>query len=126
MGCTIDPNDVAPYIAPGDPLPPTLLSLEQLLANGEKTSGDTPLYPLDALSGNSPAAFALPTSPLPFTLPTLGPSQLSLLATGGRVQEQSRMGKSGKGYVVFDVDAPPRAVWDVLLNFNGYPEAIPT
>ena len=45
---------------------------------------------------------------------------------GERVQEQSNMRREGKGFVVVDVKAPVKAVWDVLLDFESYPQTIPT
>jgi hypothetical protein len=80
----------------------------------------------DALSGDFSAAFSMPVSPLPFTLPQLTGAQLSQLCKGERVQEQSDMGRQGKGFVVIDVKAPAKDVWDVLLDFESYPKTIPT
>ncbi|CAJ1966545.1 unnamed protein product, partial [Cylindrotheca closterium] len=64
--------------------------------------------------------------PIPFKLPTLRPEQKALLAKGERVQEQARMGREGSGYVVLDVKAPPYVVWECLLDFESYPQTIPT
>eukprot|EP00536_Pseudo-nitzschia_multiseries_P003314 jgi/Psemu1/301876/fgenesh1_kg.50_\ len=36
------------------------------------------------------------------------------------------MGREGSGYVVLDVEAPPYVVWECLLDFESYPELIPT
>lgn len=80
----------------------------------------------DALSGDFSAAFSMPVSPLPFTLPQLTNSQKEQLERGERVQEQSDMKREGKGFVVVDVKAPPKDVWDVLLDFESYPKTIPT
>lgn len=64
--------------------------------------------------------------PLPFALPTLTPMQRQLLEAGERVQEQSRMGRDGSGFVVLDVEAPDFCVWECLLDFDRYPELIGT
>jgi len=64
--------------------------------------------------------------PLPFTLPRLSDEQLALLASGERIQEQSKMGREGSGFVVLDVDAPPYVVWECLLDFERYPDYIST
>ena len=68
----------------------------------------------------------LPLEPLPFTLPTLTNEQEQALARGERVQEQSKMGREGSGYVVMDIPAPAYAVWECLLDFEKYPENIGT
>jgi hypothetical protein len=67
-----------------------------------------------------------PLEPLPFTLPQITPEQRELLAAGERIQEQSKMGREGSGFVVLDVKAPPYAVWECLLDFEAYPENIGT
>jgi hypothetical protein len=36
------------------------------------------------------------------------------------------MKREGKGFVVVDVKAPSKAVWDILLDFESYPKTIPT
>ena len=64
--------------------------------------------------------------PLPFNLPSLTPEQEGMLKAGERVQEQAKMGGEGSGFVVFDVPAPEYAVWEVLLDFEAYPENIGT
>lgn len=64
--------------------------------------------------------------PLPFTLPTLTRTQREKLNAGERVQEQSKMGREGSGFVVVDVNAPSDVVWDCLLDFQSYPTTIPT
>lgn len=63
---------------------------------------------------------------LPFQLPTLTSSQREQLAAGERIQEQSKMGREGSGYVVLDVKAPDYIVWECLLDFEKYPEYIGT
>jgi hypothetical protein len=68
----------------------------------------------------------LPLEPLPFTLPTLTVEQEAALKRGERVQEQSKMGREGSGYVVMDIPAPAYAVWECLLDFEKYPENIGT
>jgi len=74
---------------------------------------------------------ALPTvtafiEPLPFKLPKFTDAQRTKLVNGERIQEQSRMGREGSGYVVLDIEAPPYVIWECLLNFESYPELIPT
>jgi len=69
---------------------------------------------------------AVAIDPLPFTLPTLSEDQLARLEQGKRIQEQSKMGREGSGYVVMDIKAPPHVVWEVLLDFEKYPENIGT
>lgn len=64
--------------------------------------------------------------PLPFRLPTLTSEQRRRLAAGERIQEQSKMGREGSGFVVLDVKAPPYVVWECLLDFEAYPEYIGT
>jgi hypothetical protein len=65
-------------------------------------------------------------APLPFTLPTLTAEQEAILAADERVQEQSKMGREGSGYVVMDISAPPQAIWECLLDFEAYPDHIGT
>jgi hypothetical protein len=67
-----------------------------------------------------------PIEPLPFALPNLSSQQRRALANGERIQEQSKMGREGSGYVVLDVEAPPYVVWECLLDFEAYPENIGT
>ena len=63
---------------------------------------------------------------LPFELPKLSKEQIQRLRSGERIQEQSRMGREGSGYVVLDVHAPAYCVWECLLDFESYPELIST
>ena len=79
----------------------------------------------DVIRGDMPSANAF-VEPLPFKLPSLSAEQKKKLEIGERVQEQSRMGREGSGYVVLDVEAPPYIVWECLLDFESYPELIPT
>jgi hypothetical protein len=67
-----------------------------------------------------------PLEPLPFTLPDLTAEQQQVLRNGERIQEQSKMGRDGSGFVVLDVKAPPYVVWECLLDFEAYPENIGT
>ena len=78
---------------------------------------------IDAIRADVPAAYA---DPLPFTLPILSQNQKERLRAGERIQEQSKMGGEGSGYVVVDVQAPPSVVWECLLDFESYPTLIPT
>ena len=64
--------------------------------------------------------------PLPFELPNLTDEQQRQLDMGERVQFQNDMGREGSGFVVLDVKAPPDVVWECLLDFQSYPETIPT
>lgn len=64
--------------------------------------------------------------PLPFKLPKFTDEQRTKLVNGERIQEQSRMGREGSGYVVLDIEAPPYVIWECLLNFESYPKLIPT
>jgi hypothetical protein len=88
--------------------------------NDEVRSGD-----LDSINADMPAAAQF-SEPLPFKLPKLSKAQINLLQAGERIQEQARMGREGSGYVVVDVKAPPYVVWECLLDFESYPETIPT
>ena len=67
-----------------------------------------------------------PIEPLPFVLPELTQDQKDLLEKGERIQEQSKMGREGSGYVVVDIAAPSYVVWECLLDFEAYPEYIGT
>lgn len=79
----------------------------------------------DVVRGDVPAATQF-CEPIPFKLPILKDEQKQLLRRGERVQEQARMGREGSGYVVLDVKAPPYVVWECLLDFESYPQTIPT
>lgn len=92
----------------------------------QPSNSTTPISELDAFTGDVSAAFSLPPEPLPFTLPELTAGQRRLVDAGERVQFQSDMGREGSGFVVVDVKAPPDAVWDCLLDFESYPQTIPT
>ena len=78
---------------------------------------------VEAIKADVPAAY---TEPLPFTLPKLSADQCRRLSAGERIQEQSKMGRDGSGYVVIDIKAPPYVVWECLLDFESYPQTIPT
>jgi len=96
----------------------------------EKNVGDTvnkkTYIEKDAFTGDVSAAFSLPREPLPFELPTLDAEQARRLKKGERVQFQDDMGRAGSGFVVWDVKAPESVVWDCLLDFQEYPQTIPT
>jgi len=62
----------------------------------------------------------------PANLPGLSKDDLILLRAGQRVQHQIRNGCMGSGYVVVDVLADSKTVWETLLNFERYSEMIPT
>lgn len=91
-----------------------------------KTKKPSAYTELDAFQGDVSAAFSLPPPPFPFTLPDLSASQKSDLSGGERVEFQADMGREGNGYVVLDVRAPQEIIWDTLLDFQRYPETIPT
>lgn len=80
---------------------------------------------VDAIRSDIPAAVAT-TEPLPFVLPELTDEQRQVLLRGERLQEQTKMGRDGSGYVVVDVKAPEYVVWECLLDFESYTETIPT
>ena len=94
----------------------------------EKISKDAPARKpkdFDVIRGDVPAANRF-VEPLPFELPKLSAEQKKQLLEGERVQEQARMGREGSGFVVLDVKAPPFVVWECLLDFENYPDMIPT
>lgn len=98
--------------------------------NSTTADGNTDIHPrkpkaFDVIRGDMPSANAF-IEPLPFKLPSLSADQKKKLCDGERIQEQSRMGREGSGYVVLDVEAPPYIVWECLLDFESYPELIPT
>ena len=64
--------------------------------------------------------------PLPFSLPKLSSAQEAALLQDERIQEQTKMGQEGSGYVVMEVPAPDYIVWECLLDFEKYPEYIDT
>lgn len=80
----------------------------------------------DAFSGDVSAAFSIPREPLPFELPTLDAELSRRVTNGERVQFQDDMGRAGSGFVVWDIKAPESVVWDCLLDFQSYPQTIPT
>jgi hypothetical protein len=80
----------------------------------------------DEVTGGFPAANSQYIEPMPFKLPTLNAKQIRRLQAGERIQDQVRMGREGSGYVILDVFAPPYVVWECLLDFETYPETIPT
>ena len=79
-----------------------------------------------AAAGDVSASPPVPTEPLPFVLPKLTPEQSRRVLDGERVQYQDDMGLAGSGFVVWDVNAPASVVWDCLLDFQSYPQTIPT
>jgi len=80
----------------------------------------------DAFTGDVSAAFSIPREPLPFKLPSLSAEQSRRVVAGERVEFQDDMGRAGSGFVVWDVKAPASVVWDCLLDFQSYPQTIPT
>jgi len=77
----------------------------------------------DDVQEEEPIVTAEPPS---FDLPKLTDEQQRQLDMGERVQYQNDMGREGSGFVVLDVKAPPDVVWECLLDFQSYPEPIPT
>jgi hypothetical protein len=65
---------------------------------------------------------------LPFRLPLLNSEQLLKLERDGEIiMEQSEMGLQGSGFVVQDIKGVDEAaVWEALLDFNGYTDMIHT
>jgi hypothetical protein len=59
-------------------------------------------------------------------LPVLSNFDVAALRRGERVQKQDRLGRSGYGFVVLDVDATPEDVFDALTQISDYQEMIPT
>lgn len=97
--------------------------------NNDKVNNDTARKTYaekDAFTGDVSDAFSLPREPLPFDLPTLDPEQSRRVRNGERIQFQDDMGRAGSGFVVWDVKAPASVVWDCLLDFQSYPQTIPT
>jgi len=94
-------------------------------ANGTGTAEARKPKDFDVIRGDVPAATQF-CEPLPFELPKLSQTQIQALHAGERVQEQSRMGREGSGYVVVDVKVPPYVVWECLLDFEDYPSMIST
>jgi hypothetical protein len=91
--------------------------------NGSTSKSGTPSknqVQVDAILNSGTVA------PLPFRLPKLTREQKMKLMAGERIQEQSKMGRDGSGYVVLDVKAPDYVVWECLLDFEKYPEYIGT
>jgi len=118
--------------APASTYSPSSIKIERGPEDRLRTSSpvkpktNTMISERDAFTGDVSAAFSLPSSPLPFTLPNLSREQINQVNAGKRVQFQNDMGREGSGFVVVDVKAPPEAVWDCLLDFESYPETIPT
>jgi len=96
-----------------------------VISNSQNTQNNNKVSSAElmAINADMPAAYA---DPLPFMLPSLSADQRKRLKAGERIQEQSKMGRDGSGYVVVDVNAPPYVVWECLLDFESYPTTIPT
>lgn len=118
-----DPESSTENESPEDDLVLTTPKNQQ----GSVINDNKPSFPKkDAFTPDASAAFYLPPSPLPFTLPDLTSEQNRRLMAGERIQYQDDMGLAGSGFVVWDVKAPASVVWDCLLDFNSYPQTIPT
>lgn len=102
-------------------------NLEVQKANGQEDSNPQKRKPeeFDVVRGDMPAANQF-CEPIPFKLPSLTDAQRTQLRKGERIQEQARMGREGSGHVILDVKAPPYVVWECLLDFESYPQTIPT
>jgi hypothetical protein len=94
-----------------------------VVENVQKKKSKKALFDVD--QGELPTANQV-CDPIPFTLPVLTDKQRTQLRQGERIQEQARMGREGSGYVILDVKAPPYVVWECLLDFESYPQTIPT
>jgi hypothetical protein len=127
-------GSVAPVNGSGAPVNGSVAPVESKVASepsAKKPSKGNAAIPGEILTGqvnkmlnsNLPEE---PLEPLPFTLPQITSEQRKLLANGERIQEQSKMGREGSGFVVVDVKAPPYAVWEILLDFEEYPKNIGT
>jgi hypothetical protein len=97
-----------------------------VLESTKLSDNDSEVCVSDPSKTKNKSAATVIVEPLPFTLPKLTDEQRRLLLQGERIQEQSKMGNEGSGYVVVDVKAPPYVVWECLLDFESYPETIPT
>lgn len=91
------------------------------------TTGTTPAPDATPPSQDASASMPLPPSqsaarpsavPRPINLPGLSKEDLILLRAGQRVQHQIRNGCMGSGYVVVDVLADAKTVWESLLDFE--------
>ena len=108
--------------------PPPVFADENIVVqktNGLDVEETRKTKDFDVVRGDMPAANQF-SEPLPFKLPNLTNEQKRQLEDGERVQEQARMGREGSGYVVLDIKAPPYVVWECLLDFESYPQTIPT
>ena len=122
-------NGVAQRNGTSSPSPVAKFADEDLVLEkaGTEASEDRVRKPkeFDVVSGDLPAANEC-VEPIPFKLPNLTSEQKKRLEAGERIQEQARMGREGSGFVVLDVQAPPYVVWECLLDFESYPDIIPT
>eukprot|EP00457_Paulinella_chromatophora_P004174 gb/GEZN01004184.1/.p1 GENE.gb/GEZN01004184.1/~~gb/GEZN01004184.1/.p1 ORF type:complete len:639 (+),score=73.27 gb/GEZN01004184.1/:170-1918(+) len=59
-------------------------------------------------------------------LPNLTPTDQAELAAGRVVQQQTKVGNKGNGWIVLDVEAPVEAVWAKLADLEHYDQFIPT
>lgn len=102
----------------------------KLISSDEEEATTASKTPEDARneedSVDTAEAIIANAEPLPFELPALTDEQQRQLDMGERVQFQNDMGREGSGFVVLDVKAPPDVVWECLLDFQSYPETIPT
>ena len=123
---TYSPSNISINPQPEDILVPAAKKPSSNIEQSPKAEKKTPIPEIDALKGDVSAAFSMPPPPLPFTLPKLSREQNDLLLSGGRVQFQTDMGREGSGFIAVDVKAPADVVWECLLDFNSYPQTIPT
>lgn len=112
----------------GGPVPTLRLRSALTSSSSSDVVSGEDAYPggVDALLNDADTTAPLAPEPLPFVLPTLTPEQEQCLMRGERVQEQSKMGREGSGFVVMDIAAPPYVVWECLLDFEAYPQNIGT
>lgn len=113
-------NDTSPPLVLEDYQSSTVPSLRGVSQQSKASSVNSKTVEVDALLQSEQI------EPLPFSLPQLTPEQFKKLREDERIEEQSKMGRDGSGFVVFDVPAAPYAVWECLLDFETYPEKIGT
>lgn len=102
---------------------------EPVLSTGsmqQEITSESSLIEEESVAEKAAVVSSLPSEPLPFTTPKLSPDQYQKVMRGERVQFQDDMGRAGSGFVVWDVKAPASVVWDCLLDFQSYPQTIPT
>ena len=62
-----------------------------------------------------------------FTAPSptaLTPEETALLQQGEPVRKQVKHATGGRGVAIMDINASPERVWEIILNYGGYPSWI--